>query len=118
MVHQFDAKVVSGPLRAPSALDLSTFVTAVRASLPAGNALSASDVAELKREYGATIEPARSALAEIANLERQLSDLVNFTYGLSSKDVQLLWEFAPPRMPFTPEGMDSSESLEVVDEDD
>jgi hypothetical protein len=33
-------------------------------------------------------------------LERQLSDLVNEAYGLTADEVALLWQTAPPRMPF------------------
>jgi hypothetical protein len=35
-------------------------------------------------------------------LERQLSDLVNEAYGLAPDEVALMWQTAPPRMPFTP----------------
>jgi hypothetical protein len=34
-------------------------------------------------------------------LERQLSDLVNEAYGLTPDEVALMWQTAPPRMPFT-----------------
>jgi hypothetical protein len=33
-------------------------------------------------------------------LERRLSDLVNEACGLTPDEVALLWETAPPRMPF------------------
>ncbi len=35
-------------------------------------------------------------------LERQLSDLVNVSYGLTPKGVALMWRTAPPRMPLDP----------------
>ncbi len=59
----------------------------------------------LKREHATIIEPARRARAEIFALERTLSDLVNDAYGLSPEEVQLMWQTAPPRMPFTPTGL-------------
>jgi hypothetical protein len=33
-------------------------------------------------------------------LERTLSDLINQAYGLTPEEVQLMWDTAPPRMPF------------------
>ena len=35
-------------------------------------------------------------------LERTLSDLVNQAYGLTSAEVELMWNTAPPRMPIPP----------------
>ena len=74
----------------------------VRESLPKKRKLTAAEIAELSREHHVTIEPAREGKAEVATLERQLSELVNIAYGLTPEDYQLLWETAPPRMPFTP----------------
>jgi len=37
--------------------------------------------------------------AESLALERRLADLVNQAYGLTSEEVALLWDTAPPRMP-------------------
>jgi hypothetical protein len=53
-------------------------------------------------EHARTIEPARTQAAEALQLERQLSDFVNEAYGLTPDEVALLWETAPPRMPFMP----------------
>jgi len=41
-----------------------------------------------------------AASTQALGLERQLSDLVNAAYGLTPEDVALMWETAPPRMPF------------------
>jgi hypothetical protein len=38
-------------------------------------------------------------MTEAAELERQVSGLVNLAYGLRAEDVELMWETAPPRMP-------------------
>ena len=94
-------------------LDANSFVSAVSQALPKKKKLTAAEVAELKREYGSTIEPARQARTEILALETKLSDLVNEAYGLTPQDVDLMWRTAPPRMPFTPAGLTSvAESAE------
>jgi hypothetical protein len=66
------------------------------------NLLSAAALKNLRDEHARTIEPARVQAAEALKLERQLSDLVNEAYGLTPDEVALLWETAPPRMPFGP----------------
>jgi hypothetical protein len=68
------------------------------------NLLSVAALKSLRDEHARTIEPARTQAAEAMQLERQLSDLVNEAYGLTPEEVALLWETAPPRMPFTPAG--------------
>lgn len=103
-------------LGTPERLDLERFVEAVKANLPRGRRLTAADQAELRREYAATVEPARIVGSEIFNLERQVSHLVNEAYGLTPEEVDLLWRTAPPRMPFTPAELQSQE--DAVDEED
>jgi hypothetical protein len=60
----------------------------------------AAEIQRLKDEHRETIDPARLAAAEVLALERKLSDLVNAAYGLTPEEVQLMWDTAPPRMPF------------------
>ncbi len=43
--------------------------------------------------------PALHLRAEMAQLERQLHDLVNQAYQLTPAEIELLWQTAPPRMP-------------------
>lgn len=105
-------------LRNATALDADSFVGAVVDALPKRQKLSAANIAELKREHATTIEPARQARAEIFALERQLSDLVNAAYGLTPEDVALMWRTAPPRMPFTPTGLQETALLEEPAEDE
>ena len=62
--------------------------------------LTAASLAALRDEHARSIEPARQQAAEALKLERQLSDLVNQAYGLTPEEVQLMWDTAPPRMPF------------------
>jgi hypothetical protein len=64
------------------------------------NPLSAAALKSLRDEHARTIEPARAQAAEAQELERRLSDLVNEAYGLTPDEVALVWQTAPPRMPF------------------
>lgn len=89
-----------GALGAPHTLDVTAFIAAVRKVLPKSRKLSAEEVAQLQQEYKTTIEPARSAAAEALVIERRLSDIVNAAYGLTPDEVKLMWDTAPPRMPF------------------
>jgi hypothetical protein len=41
-------------------------------------------------------------LTQAAQLEKELSALVNQAYGLTPEDEQLMWATAPPRMPIPP----------------
>lgn len=109
LYHSFGIEKPKGALATITALDADSFVTAVVNALPKRRKLTSSEIAELKREHAATIEPARQARAQIFALERQLSDLVNEAYGLTPEEVDLMWRTAPPRMPFTPAGLSTSE---------
>src|ERR1035441_10944866 len=48
----------------------------------------------LRAEYTRTIDPARAHAAEILNLERTLSDLVNQAYALTPAEIDLMWQTA------------------------
>jgi hypothetical protein len=100
--HEFGLDKPGTALSAPHLLDADGFAAAARKALPKSRKLSAGDIARLKQEHAETIEPARTAAMQALALERQLSDLVNTAYGLTPEDVKLMWETAPPRMPFTP----------------
>jgi hypothetical protein len=105
--HQFGVEKMKGALTTATALDQESFITAIRDNLPGQRVVTASEIAELKREHAATIEPCRRVTADIFALERTLADTVNEAYGLTPEEVQLMWETAPPRMPFTPAGLAS-----------
>ena len=62
--------------------------------------LTAASLAALRAEYTNSIDPARTLAAETLQLERTLSDLINQAYGLTPEEVKLMWDTAPPRMPF------------------
>ncbi len=87
-------------LQNPTALDGDAFLKAVREALPKKRMITAAEIAELSREHSVTIGPARRARGETLALEKRLSELVNDAYGLTPEENDLVWETAPPRMPF------------------
>jgi hypothetical protein len=97
--------------------DADTFILAVRTELPKTTKLSAAQLAELRREYQATLEPIRQLRFEIFALECKISNLVNDAYGLTPDEVALMWRTAPPRMPFTPAGLQSADEA-IGDDND
>ena len=107
--HSFGIEKSKGALVDVAGLAVDNFIGAVIATLPKKRKLTAAEIAELKREHAATIEPARLARSEIFATERKLSDLVNEAYGLTREEVDLMWRTAPPRMPFTPAGLQQFE---------
>lgn len=117
--HSFGIEKAKGALANVTSLDADELVSAVASGLPKKRKLTAAEIAELKREQAATIEPARQARSEILSLERKLSDLVNTAYGLTPEEIELMWRTAPPRMPLSAsaEAMASSED-ETTDTDD
>ena len=115
---EFQMKKLKAALTSPSGLDPDAFVTAVREALPKKRKLSAAEIAELRREHATTLEPARQVRAKIFALERKLSDLVNAAYGLTAEEVDLMWRTAPPRMPFTPTGLQSNHNDDIAEDTD
>jgi hypothetical protein len=115
--HEFGIVKPGRALAGLGALNSDGFISAVRDALPKAHKLSAAKIAELKREHSKMIEPIRKAQTEIFTIERNLSDLINAAYGLTSDEVQLMWKTAPPRMPFTPVGLTSKETMDNGDED-
>jgi hypothetical protein len=89
-------------LQSPLNLDSDAFVAEVKRVRGKKNPLSVAALKSLRDEHARTIEPARAQAAEALTLERQLSDLVNQAYGLTPEEVALMWQTAPPRMPFNP----------------
>lgn len=105
-------------LRQSAALSFDEFIKAVRGGVAPGRKLTAAEVGELKREYAATIEPARADRTEILRLERSISDVVNAAYGLTAAEVQLMWGTAPPRMPLAHAGSTLEERAEDPERDE
>jgi hypothetical protein len=93
----------SAELLQPFGLTLDEFVDRIRKARGSRRPLSAAGVQALRDEYARTVQPMQVALREADRLERRLSQMVNEAYGLTPDEVRLMWETAPPRMPFTPE---------------
>lgn len=100
--HEFGVSKPGRTLAEPHKHDADGFVAAVRAALPKSRKWSVVELARLKQEYTDTLIPARQAVADLLDLERKLSDLVNTAYGLTPEEVTLMWRTAPPRMPLDP----------------
>jgi phage terminase small subunit len=99
---EFGLEKLGTTLGTPHLLDADAFISAVRKVLPKSKKLSAADIQRLKQEHLDTIQPARDAATQALALEHKLSDLVNAAYGLTPEEVKLMWDTAPPRMPFLP----------------
>ena len=80
-------------------LDSDGFVAEVKKIRGTKLPLTAASLQGLREEYLRSIEPARLLAAETLKLERELSDLVNQAYGLTTAEIALMWQTAPPRMP-------------------
>jgi len=91
----------SQKLAALTDLDSDAFITEVKKLRGKSQPLTAASLAALRAEYTNSIAPARALAAETLQLERTLSDLINQAYGLTPEEVKLIWDTAPPRMPFT-----------------
>jgi signal transduction histidine kinase len=83
-----------------AALDAETFVEEVRRRrLRSEGRLTPAALRDLRSGYTELATPVCEDRMEAARLERRLSDLVNNAYALTSEEVCLLWETAPPQMP-------------------
>ena len=89
-------------LRQASLLDSDTFVGAVRAALPRRQALTPTQLRQLRDAFAETAEPARAARGELLAHERALAAMVARAYGLTDDEIALMWRTAPPRMPLPP----------------
>lgn len=99
---EHDIEKASLKLQALTDLDSDAFVVEVKRIRGKKNPLSVAALKSLRDEHTRTIEPTRKQAAEAIQFERQLSDIVNEAYGLTPDEVALMWETAPPRMPFMP----------------
>jgi hypothetical protein len=60
------------------------------------------EVAEVKAlmdEHARSIAPLQALATAAREPEQRVAELVNAAYGLTSKEVALMWRTAPPRMP-------------------
>jgi hypothetical protein len=89
-------------LSAPFALSANGFAESLRANLPKKRKLTVAEIAAIKDSHAQMIAPVAEQLNEAAQLERDLSAIVNSAYGLTPEEETLMWRTAPPRMPITP----------------
>ena len=80
-------------------LDSDAFIAEVKKLRGRSNPLTAAAIKSLRDEDVRTLVPVRALRDEAMFLERQVSDFVNSAYGLTSSEVDLMWDTAPPRMP-------------------
>jgi len=89
----------STKLENPTDLGSDAFIAEAKKLRGKKKPLSLAGLRSLREEHERTIVPAQALAREASGLEHQVSDLVNAAYGLTSEEVQLMWETAPPRMP-------------------
>jgi hypothetical protein len=99
---EYEIEKPSMKLQDPIALDSDSLVAEVKKLRGKSKPLTAAALKALRDEDTHTLVPARALAQEGLSLERQLSDLVNTAYGLTPAEIELMWETAPPRMPFYP----------------
>jgi hypothetical protein len=85
------------------ALDWQAFVDEVRKRRPKkASRLTPATLKDLQAGYTEQFVLVQRSRNEAEALEHRLSELVNAAYGLTSEEVALVWETAPPRMPLRP----------------
>ena len=89
----------SKKLRNPYLLSSDDFVAEVRKARGRKHPLSAAGLKSVREEYSASISPMTGSLSEMFDWEQRLAKAVNSAYGLTSRETELLWQTAPPRMP-------------------
>jgi len=99
-------------LTSPFALSADAFAEALRKALPRRRNMTVREVAEVKAAHSETVAPITVRLNEAAQLERDLSAVVNAAYGLTPEDEMLIWRTAPPRMPVTPREFNGTTTVE------
>jgi hypothetical protein len=72
-------------------LDSNTWDSEVKRIRGKKQPLSSAGLHALRDGYTRTTEPARALAAEVLNLERTLSDLVNQAYALTPAEIALMW---------------------------
>jgi hypothetical protein len=101
---EFGIEKPSQRLAATTALDADGLIGEVKKLRGSKAPLSVADVKRLRAEHAASVVPLQELDREAAGLERRTSNAVNTAFGLTPADVQLMWDTAPPRMPFGPPG--------------
>jgi hypothetical protein len=98
---EFEVSKPSQKLQALLDLDQDGLVAEVRKMRGKSKPLNPTLLRTLKDGFAEYVEPLRKLLPEANALEAKLSDCVNEAFGLTTEEVALMWETAPPRMPIT-----------------
>jgi hypothetical protein len=90
----------SNKLTALTDLTAEAFIVEIKKLRGRSQPLGINDVQRLHKAYAESVLPLHANAREALHLERRVSEVVNAAYGLTPDDVTLLWDTAPPRMPF------------------
>jgi hypothetical protein len=100
LLSEFGIDAPGQKLDAFATLTLDSFLAEVRKRRPRGaSTLTPKEVSALRSAHVEYTPQLRQLGQETRRLERRLAALVNNAYGLTSEEVQFMWETAPPRMP-------------------
>ena len=80
-------------------LDADGLAAEVKKARGRSKPLSVAEVKGLKTEHASSVVPLQTPADKARTLEARVSDLVNAAYGLTSEEIALMWQTAPPRMP-------------------
>lgn len=94
------------------------FLAAVRDELPKKRKLTTGDIGRLRATHAEAIQSIQAEKSRIFELEQAISNSVTAAYGLTEEEVQLMRRTAPPRMPFTPQGLTEFEETDDGPEDE
>ncbi len=101
---QYDVEDVGQRLADFASLDGDGFVKEVLKRRGPKNPMKPAQLKAVRELFSEEAPPIQGRRAQIRALEEKIAREVHTAYGLSVDDEALLWETAPPRMPFTPAG--------------
>lgn len=96
---EFGVENPSQKLQDVTGLDVNGLLGEVKKACGKKRKLSVADLKQVREEHAASIVPLQTLAGEARKLERQVAEVVNEAYALTSEDVNLMWKTAPPRMP-------------------
>ncbi len=103
MSSRFKIKKLGQKLERFADLSQEEFLDEVRRRIPKkgkkSHSLGVQDQKEAKEMYNEYALQIQRSKQEIFQLEHQVADLVNLSYGLTPAELQLMWQTAPPKMP-------------------
>jgi Eco57I restriction-modification methylase/TaqI-like C-terminal specificity domain len=82
-------------------LDINEFINVIRERRPKGAApFKPNTITAIRDTWTDYVPLLNLEVQEAMHLENELSAMVNQAYGLTIEEIRLLWQTAPPRMPF------------------